>query len=360
MDQIRRNWLILMVLFLMAGLVGAGAIMAGDDPDRRIQVKERSRIVIIDDDGNRHEELFEFDEGQPRPYLGVVLDGTGGEGARIDRVIEESAAERFGLREGDVIVGFDNEDIDSPWDLTRQLLRTEPGQQVDVEILRDGHSESLSLEVGERDYPIAVFGHGFDSDGFEDKMELLHERLENLHLEFEFDGEAFAESMERLHERLEDLDLDFNFDFDFDGMDFEFDDDSHGHHGAWVMRSHRPVLGVELVGTTPELRQHLGGDPDAGVLVGKVIEGMPAELADVRIGDLIVSLDGETIEDAGDLRQALRDKRGEVFDLEVVRDGRITVLSVAIPERRDEDDAEGSSYRRHKHRPHERADADRT
>ena len=360
MSRIGRNSLILMGIGLLAGLVGAGAILAGDDDDRRVEIKDRSRIVIVDDDGNRHEEVFEFGEDHPRPFLGVVLDGTGGEGARIDRVLEDTAADRFGLREGDVIVGFDNEEIDSPWDLTRLLLRTEPGQRVDVEVMRDGRSESLSVEVGERDHRIGVFGHGFDSEEFGEKMEQLHERLENLNLEFDFDGEAFSESMERLHERLEDLDLDFDFDFDFDGMDFDFDDHSHGKHGAWVMRSHRPVLGVELIETTPELRQHLGSDRDAGVLVGKVIEDMPAEQADVRVGDLIVAVDGETIEDAGDLRHALRDKRGEVFDLHVIRDGRMTILSVAIPEMDDEDDARGSSRGLREHHRHRLSSADKT
>ena len=76
MNRIGRNSLILIVFALLIGLAGVGAILAGDDADRRIRVKDRSRIVIIDDDGNRHEEVFEFGDDHPRPYLGVVLDGT--------------------------------------------------------------------------------------------------------------------------------------------------------------------------------------------------------------------------------------------------------------------------------------------
>jgi C-terminal processing protease CtpA/Prc len=356
MNRIGRNSLLLIALMLVAGLVGAGVVLAGDDSDDRIRVKNRSRIVIIDDDGNRHEEFF--DDDSPRPYLGVVLDGTDGLGARVDHVLEDTAAERFGLLEGDIIVGFDNEEIESPWDLTRKLMRSEPGQRVDVEILRDGSTEHLSVEVGEREHAIGYFGHGFDSDEFEEKMEMLNERLEGL--EFEFDGEEFTESMEQLHERLQDLDLNFDFNFDLDDLDFDFDDGPHGKHGAWFMRSSRPVLGVELVDTTPELRRHLGSDGDTGVLVGKVIDDMPAELADVRVGDLIVAVDGEAIENTGDLRRALRDRRGDVFDLEVVRDGRTTVLSVELPEAHEHDDVEGSRGRHQDRQRRERSAADNT
>ena len=43
---------------------------------------------------------------------------------------------------------------------------------------------------------------------------------------------------------------------------------------SWVFRwGSRPKLGVQLVATTPELREHLGGGRDRGVLVGKVMSG---------------------------------------------------------------------------------------
>ena len=41
----------------------------------------------------------------------------------------------------------------------------------------------------------------------------------------------------------------------------------------------RPLLGVQIVETTPELRAHLGGSADAGILVGKVMDEMPAKEA---------------------------------------------------------------------------------
>ena len=92
----------------------------------------------------------------------------------------------------------------------------------------------------------------------------------------------------------------------------------------------RPMLGVELVQTTPELRRHLGGD--SGVLVGQVMPGSPADRAGVRVGDLIVSIDDATVEHGRDIRRALSDTAGSGLDIDVVRDGRAMKLTVQMPE----------------------------
>jgi hypothetical protein len=99
----------------------------------------------------------------------------------------------------------------------------------------------------------------------------------------------------------------------------------------------RPRLGVELVETTPDLREFLGGKRDAGVLVGKILAGKPAERAGVRVGDLVVSLDGESVEDSGDLIEALSEKDGKTVDLEIVRDKKTMHLKIEIPKAEDDE-----------------------
>ncbi len=56
----------------------------------------------------------------------------------------------------------------------------------------------------------------------------------------------------------------------------------------------------------------------------------------MRVGDLIVSVDGDAVEDSGDLIEALSDKDGKTVDLEVVRDRKTLHVKVPIPE--DEED----------------------
>lgn len=82
----------------------------------------------------------------------------------------------------------------------------------------------------------------------------------------------------------------------------------------------RAVIGVRAVDITPELREQYGAPKDAGILVGSVEDGGPADKAGVKVGDVIVSVDGDDVDSSGDLRQALRDKKnGDSVRLDVVR-----------------------------------------
>ena len=112
------------------------------------------------------------------------------------------------------------------------------------------------------------------------------------------------------------------------GFAFSCEDDDCS--SRFLFYSGRPRLGVQLTETTPELREHLGGSADAGVLVSKVIKGTAAADAGIEVGDLIVDVDGDEISSTNDLRRALAERDGEVFDIEVIRDGRSMRLSVTL------------------------------
>ncbi len=272
--------------WILIAALAVGAVAAGD-ATLETEHKGKVNIVTVDDDGNRHEHKFEFDG--PRPFLGLMLEGGVDEGARVREVIEDSPAERAGLLAGDVILAVQGEPVKRPWDLTVRVLSAKPGDRIDIEVDRAGDRRTLTAELGESDDWVGAFAHGFD-----------HGKLE--------------QHMERLHERL-------------GGMDFQF--------GFGPM--HRPRLGVELTQVTPELREHLGGPADAGVLVGRLMPGMPAEQAGVRVGDLIVAADGEPVRNTGSLLRALRGKNGESIELELIRDGSPLTLNVFIPEREEND-----------------------
>jgi serine protease Do len=107
--------------------------------------------------------------------------------------------------------------------------------------------------------------------------------------------------------------------------------------GSWGHTG--PLLGVQIVDVTPELIEHLGGAGD-GVLVSRVLPGTPAEGAGIRVGDLIVGVNGERIESASDIREALDDAWDQVVAVEVVRDGRTQRIDVAFPEK-DKDEPTG-------------------
>lgn len=79
------------------------------------------------------------------------------EGAFVNEVVEDSPAEEAGIRAGDVVVKFDDRDIDDADDLLRAVRRTDPGKTVGVVVIRDGKEQSLTATVKERRRPYQAF-----------------------------------------------------------------------------------------------------------------------------------------------------------------------------------------------------------
>jgi len=270
------------------------AVAAAEAPKPKPEPRKDVRVVVVDGDE---------DEGDAvtRPYLGVSLeeDTKSPEGgAKVVTVSDGSPADKAGIRRGDTIVGFGGDVIRGPARLTEKIHASRPGDKVDVKLVRkDGRKETVTVEVGERAAPRGPwygFGEGGSIPSVPDLKGLddLGEKLKNLHVS----------------------------------------------PRVWMWRGDRPRLGVELVETTPELRAHMGGSDDAGVLVGKVLAGTPAQKAGVKVGDLIVSVDGERVVDAGALIEAMADKDGKTIDLELVRERKTIHLQVAIPAAEPEED----------------------
>jgi len=257
-----------------------------------------------EDDGH-HRRFFvheDGDEAGSRAWLGVGVeeetenpDG----GARVSWVVPDSPAEEIGLRKGDIIVSVDGTQVYGPGGLTKRIRAREPGESVEIEIVRDGQHQGLTVELGERQSHARF---------------LWSEGDEGSH-SYTWSLEQFEEQMEGLEEQMG------NLEFHMPKLE-----------GRFRFLGHRPKLGVQLVDATPELREHLGGDAETGVLVGKVMRGMPAEAAGVEVGDLIESINGEPIEDAGDLIEALAETEDETITLGVIRDGRPMDIDVVIPD----------------------------
>jgi Do/DeqQ family serine protease len=92
----------------------------------------------------------------------------------------------------------------------------------------------------------------------------------------------------------------------------------------------RPWLGARLQGVTPEIAETLGLKRPAGALVASVTPGSAAARAGLKTGDLIVSVDGQPVDDpnAFDFRFATK-SIGGTARLGFVRGGR--EIAVALP-----------------------------
>ncbi len=291
-----------LAIFVLAAVV-VGSVLAGS------RDKKDAEDTPAAPDTPAPRAFWVGDEGGP--YLGVHIeeDAESEEGgARITEVVDDSPADHAGLQDGDVIVTFNGATVRGPAGLTKQIRSHEAGDKVTIVVLRDGKKKTIEAELANR----ASAWKAWKVDP--DQLVPL-QNLEDLGPEIEERVRAGLKGLEKIE--LPEGALQF---YRFPG---------------------RARLGVQLVEATPELRQHFGGNGEAGVLVSKIIKGMPAEHAGVQVGDLIVSIAGQPIESVSDLREALADRSGDTFQIEVIRNRDHLQLEVTLPDEDDEDDSAG-------------------
>ena len=113
-------------------------------------------------------------------------------------------------------------------------------------------------------------------------------------------------------------------------------DASEGIPGApfELLLGGRTYIGVSLAGLSPELREHFGAPKDAGVMVESVQDDSPADKAGIKVGDIVLSVDGKDVKSSGDLRAALREKKGgDSVRLEVLRGRSRQTIVASVKER---------------------------
>jgi len=87
-----------------------------------------------------------------RPFTGTIPDyAGGGEGLRLEGVIEGGPAARAGIRAGDVIVELGGVEISGIEDYARALDGLTIGQPVEVVFRRDGRTMKVEITPGRRD-----------------------------------------------------------------------------------------------------------------------------------------------------------------------------------------------------------------
>ena len=123
-------------------------------------------------------------------YFGVKAE----EGVLVLEVVEDSPAEGAGIKAGDVIVSIGGEEVGEAQDIQKVLHDYDPGEEVEVVVMRHKKRQSFKVELDERDHHsgIRLFrGRAGDHSG------LLNELL--LKIPEKEDMEIYLEDFYRPH-----------------------------------------------------------------------------------------------------------------------------------------------------------------
>lgn len=115
-------------------------------------------------------------------------------GALVTEVIKDAPAEKSGIKEGDVIVEFNGRKVEDTGDLSHFIKKTDPGDKVDLKVIRRGKAMTFNVELAEAPEKDGCHPRLFKHLG--DKMKHLDIDLEEL--------EHLGEGLEDISDEIED------------------------------------------------------------------------------------------------------------------------------------------------------------
>jgi serine protease Do len=236
-------------------------------------------------------------------YLGIEMEDVTAEnmasykltaerGVIVRKVMKGSPAEAAGLQENDVILQYAGIPVLSAQQMSRLVRETPVGRKVDLAVSRDGKKLDLSAKIGQREKGPGVIEGGPGTMMFQGpEGHTFHFRVPQ--------GEGPFPS-------------------------------GPGMQWFGMGEPSKPRLGVTLQPLTDQLAAFLGVTGGKGVLITSVIEGSPAA-GKLKAGDVIVSADGQPIDDLGELTRIVREKpEGGKLELKVVRDKKELTVTVDL------------------------------
>ena len=205
-------------------------------------------------------------------FLGVSTDEDDG-GAKITNVTDNSAAEKAGLKEGDVITKINETKVEDPGDLTKAIGKYKPEDKVTVTYKRDGKEQKATATLGK------------NKNSYSYSYTLPK-------------GQIAPE---------------FNFDWDNSDM-----------HGLTYAFGGRPRLGIKAQDT----------EDGKGVKVLEVADESPADKSGIKEGDIITSFDGKTVNSADDLAEAAQEAREKSsVSVKLTRAGKAQTIEIKTPKK---------------------------
>lgn len=203
-------------------------------------------------------------------------------GAIIKQVVPDSPADKAGLEQGDIIIKLGDKELIDADDLSATVSAMNPGEKVDILIIRDGKEETISATLGSS-----------DKDNYEPGSV------------FKWYGNSNRGGPHSKYKSYSFMESDFN----------------------------NTYIGINLDNLNDQLGEYFGVKEGKGILITEVFEDSPAKKAGLKAGDVIIEVDGEQIGDISDVQKTVRQKEaGEKVELTLLRDKKKKEFSVEVAE----------------------------
>ncbi|HTN05661.1 PDZ domain-containing protein [Agriterribacter sp.] len=210
----------------------------------------------------------------PKAMLGVYTEKDE-KGAKINQVADDSPAQKAGLMKGDIITKAGDNNITDPSSLYDAISNLKPGDEIQVQYLRDNKKKKVKITLGER---------------------------EALARTFNFNTPSFNEDMVK---------------------SFKLQGPQHWQ-GDWNMFNSKPQLGIRIQDT----------EESTGVQVLDVSEASPAEKSGIKKDDIITSIDGMEIKNTDDAKKKIAElKNKSTYPITVLRNNQTVQLDIKIPKK---------------------------
>jgi membrane-associated protease RseP (regulator of RpoE activity) len=226
-------------------------------------------------------------------------------GVAVEKVMEKSPAAIAGIREGDVIVKFNGDDISSARKLTRLIGEVSPDHQATVTVLRGGREQDINVTIAKR--PMPEFSNGNFQFSMPPMGKMDMPDLKNL------------PQLKDMHE-LKDMP-------DWQNLpkgEFKQFDMPNGQGFTWVSGGRQ--IGVGIVPLSKQLADYF--KVEGGALVDDVRDNSPAAKAGLKAGDIVVEANGKAVRNQMDLIKAINEKKDGDVQLTIMRNGNRQTISV--------------------------------
>jgi len=130
-----------------------------------------------------------------------------GRGVLISEILEDSPAEKSGLKAGDVVIQVDDRDIHTVQELTKAIRKYKPEDKVTIRVNRKGRTNRITAILTERSYSSnidAIFG-GAHHPKTAMKRKMFKHHLEKFPMPDNFPDNPLHEDIETLRKELETL-----------------------------------------------------------------------------------------------------------------------------------------------------------